>query len=137
MSKSYGNTIPIFARGKKLKKAVGAIVTDSKDFTKEPLAPDGDNVFALYSLFASEAEKAQMRRDYVDNRSFGYGHAKEKLREKIEERFGAAADRYEALKASPAGIEDILRAGARRARGIARATLDEARESAGLGRMLL
>ncbi len=48
MSKSYGNTIPIFARGKKLKKIVGSIVTDSKDFTKEPLDPDTCNVFALY-----------------------------------------------------------------------------------------
>ncbi|MBI3723612.1 tryptophan--tRNA ligase [bacterium] len=67
MSKSYGNTIPIFARGKKLKKVVGSIVTDSKDYTKEPLDPDTDNVFALYTLFASDAEKTQMRKDYVEN----------------------------------------------------------------------
>lgn len=136
MSKSYNNTIPIFARGKRLKKICGSVVTDSKDFTKEPLDPDTDNVFALYSLFASDAEKTQMRKDYVDNRAFGYGHAKQALQAKIEEKFGAAGERYDALKARPSEIEDVLRDGARRARAIARATLDEAREAAGLGRML-
>jgi tryptophanyl-tRNA synthetase len=137
MSKSYNNTIPIFARGKKLKKTVGQVVTDSKDFTKEPLDPDTDNVFALYSLFASEEEKKEMRVRYVDDRSFGYGHAKQKLIEKIEERFGPAADRYEALKAKPAELEDALREGARKARAVARATLDECRDACGLGRMLV
>lgn len=136
MSKSYNNTIPIFARGKRLKKVVGQIVTDSKDYTKEPLDPDKDNVFALFSLFASEAEKAEMRDRYVNDRTFGYGHAKQKLMEKIEERFGPAADRYEALKAKPSELDDALREGARKARAVARATLDEAREAAGLGRML-
>jgi tryptophanyl-tRNA synthetase len=137
MSKSYGNTIPIFARGKKLKKAVGSIVTDSKDFTKEPLDPDTCNVFALYALFANDAEKAQMRKDYVDNRAFGYGHAKQALQAKIEERFGAAGERYDAFRARPSEVEDVLRDGARRARTIARATLDEAREASGLGKMLV
>ncbi len=137
MSKSYGNTIPIFARGKRLKKIVGTIATDSKDFTTEPLDPSTCRVFALYELFATEEEKAAMRDRYVNDRSFGYGHAKQALMAKIEERFGPAADRYEALKANPAQIEDVLREGAKRARSIARATVDEAREAVGLGKMLV
>jgi tryptophanyl-tRNA synthetase len=137
MSKSYGNTIPIFARGKKLSKAVSSIKTDGKDYTKEPLDPGTDNVFAIYELFATDAEKAQMTDDYVNNRAFGYGHAKQKLTAKIEEKFGAAADRYEALKAKPSELEDRLREGARKARAVARATLDEARSAAGLGPMLV
>ncbi|HZV03095.1 MAG TPA: tryptophan--tRNA ligase [Planctomycetota bacterium] len=136
MSKSYNNTIPIFARGKRLKKICGSIVTDSKDFTKEPLDPDTDNVYALYALFATEDEKKEMRERYVNDRTFGYGHAKQKLMEKIEARFGPAADKYESLKANPKELEDRLREGAKKARAIARATLDEAREAAGLGRML-
>lgn len=136
MSKSYNNAIPVFARGKRLKKIVGAIATDSKDYTQEPLDPSTCKVFALYELFATEEEKAEMIQRYVNDRSFGYGHAKQALMAKIEERFGAAADRYEALKARPAEIDDILRAGARRARELARATLDEAREATGLGKML-
>lgn len=137
MSKSYNNTIPIFARGKRLKKIVGAIPTDSKDFTKEPLDPSTCKVFALYELFATAEEKAAMRDKYENDRAFGYGHAKQALMAKIEEKFGAAADRYEALKAKPAEIEDILRAGASRARALARATVDEAREAVGLGKMLV
>lgn len=136
MSKSYGNAIPIFARGKRLKKIVGAIATDSKDFTTEPLDPTTCKVFALYALFASEEEKAAMVDRYVNDRAFGYGHAKQALMAKIEERFGAATDRYEHLKAHPAEMEDVLREGARRARGIARETLDEARAAVGLGKML-
>jgi tryptophanyl-tRNA synthetase len=137
MSKSYNNAIPVFARGKRLKKIVGAIPTDSKDFTKEPLDPTTCKVFALYELFATEQEKAEMIDKYVSDRAFGYGHAKQALMAKMEEKFGAAAERYEALKASPAEIDDVLRAGAPRARELARATLDEAREAVGLGRMLV
>ncbi len=136
MSKSYGNAIPVFARGKRLKKIVGAIATDSKDYTQEPLDPSTCKVFALYELFATEQEKDAMIDRYVNDRAFGYGHAKQALMAKIEERFGAATDRYEALKASPAEIDDVLRAGARRAREVARETLDEARIATGLGKML-
>ncbi len=136
MSKSYNNTIPIFARGKRLKKTVGQVVTDSKDFTKEPLDPDTDNVYALYSLFASDEEKKEIRDRYVNDRAFGYGHAKQRLIEKIEQRFGAAGDKYDQLKSKPGELDDVLREGARKARAIARATLDEAREATGLGRML-
>ena len=55
MSKSYGNTIDIFAEGKPLKKVVMSIVTDSTPL-EAPKDPDKCNVFALYSLFASNAE---------------------------------------------------------------------------------
>ncbi|MFO0587867.1 MAG: tryptophan--tRNA ligase [Polyangiaceae bacterium] len=136
MSKSYGNAIPIFARGKRLKKIVGTIATDSKDYTTEPLDPTTDKVFALYELFATDEEKAAMVDRYVNDRAFGYGHAKQALMAKMEERFGPAADRFEALKANPSEVEDVLREGARRARAIARQTVDEAREAVGLGRML-
>lgn len=132
MSKSYGNAIPIFARGKRLKKIVGAIATDSKDFTTEPLDPTTCKVFALYSLFANDQEKAEMVDKYVNDRAFGYGHAKQALMAKMEERFGAAADRYEHLKAHPDEMEDVLRAGAHRARALARETVDEARAAVGL-----
>jgi tryptophanyl-tRNA synthetase len=136
MSKSYGNAIPIFAQGKRLKKLVGAIVTDSKNYTKEALDPATCNVFAMYALFASDEEKETMRIRYVSDRSFGYGHAKQLLMAKIEEKFGAATERYEALKAHPSEVDDVLREGARRARAIARETVDEAREAVGLGKML-
>ena len=134
MSKSYGNHIPIFARGKRLKKIVGSIPTDSKDYTKEPLDWSTDKVYPLYQLFATEDELATMRDKYENDRAFGYGHAKQALTAKIEERFGPAADRYEHLKAHPAEIHDVLREGGKRAREIARATIEEARAAVGMGK---
>jgi len=132
MSKSYGNTIPIFLDGKKLKKLVGAIVTDSKDFKSEPLDPDSCAIFALYALFATDEEKAEMRCSYIDDRAFGYGHAKMALRDKLDATFGAARERRKELLARPAELEEILQGGARKARLVARSTLNEMRAAAGI-----
>ena len=137
MSKSYGNTIPIFAKGKALKKAVNAIVTDSKDPKAEPLDPDGCNAFAIYALFASEDEAADLARRYREDRTFlGYGVTKAGIREKIEEFFGPARERYEALKAPGSELDDVLAAGGRRARAVAAETVERCREATGLGRRL-
>lgn len=132
MSKSYGNTIPIFASGKKLKKITGGIVTDSTDYTSEPLDPEGCTVFALYDLFASDEEKAAMRRSYIEDRDFGYGHAKMALRAKIDAAFAEARERRAALEKEPQRVEAILMAGAEKARALARETLKEMREACGL-----
>src|SRR5205085_9339891 len=63
MSKSYGNTIDIFAEGKPLEKTVMGIKTDSTPLG-QPLNPETCNVFTLYSLFASEAARAALAADY-------------------------------------------------------------------------
>src|SRR5438874_8692691 len=63
MSKSYGNTIDIFAEGKSLQKVVMGIVTDSTP-VEAPKDPDKCNVFALYSLFASDEEKSALAMRY-------------------------------------------------------------------------
>jgi tryptophanyl-tRNA synthetase len=136
MSKSYGNTIPVFAKGKALKKAINAIVTDSKDPAKEPLDPETCNAFAIHALFASEAEQEELAEAYrrapeVD--FLGYGITKKKIREAMEERFGPARERYEQLMADEDEIEDVLAAGAKRARALARETVDACREACGLG----
>ena len=63
MSKSYGNTIDIFQPEKALKKNIMQIVTDSKEL-EDPKNPDEDNVFALYSLIATEEQTEVMRENY-------------------------------------------------------------------------
>src|SRR5947207_2628087 len=74
MSKSIGNTIDIFMEGNALKKRVmSGIVTDSKS-VEEPKDPNTCNVFALYSLFASPAEKAALAERYRAG-GMGYGEA--------------------------------------------------------------
>src|ERR1043166_5774208 len=85
MSKSYGNAIEIFAEGKPLERSVMGIKTDSRPMG-QPLNPDGDNVFALYSIFATDAEKAEMAAMYREGK-IGYGGAKKALRTKIDEYF--------------------------------------------------
>src|SRR5207253_10233928 len=88
MSKSYGNTIEIFAEGKPLRKTVMGIVTDSKQVA-DPKDPEHCNVYALYRLFATEAERAAMAERYRSG-GMGYAVAKEALLEKINAHFEPA-----------------------------------------------
>lgn len=129
MSKSYGNTIEVFAEGKELKKAVMGIVTTSTPLG-EPLDPEGDTILELYKLFGSAEDVAQMEEDYRKG-AVGYGHAKKALLAAIDERFAPARERRRELAADLSTVDDILAEGARRAREVARATVAECREAAG------
>jgi tryptophanyl-tRNA synthetase len=131
MSKSYGNTIEIFAEGKPLKKAVMGIVTDSTP-VEAPKDPAKDTVFALYSLFATEDEKAALAARYRAG-GMGYGEAKGMLLAKIEEHFGPFREKRKQLAANPSFVEGVLRQGAAKARAEARATMALVREAAGFG----
>jgi tryptophanyl-tRNA synthetase len=130
MSKSYGNTIPIFGEGKPLKKAVMSIKTDATPL-EDPKDPDGCLVFQLYSLFASEAEKAEMAERYRAG-GYGYGEAKKALLAKIEETFADGRQRKRELDADPDLVRDVLREGAKRARAVAREVTDRARRACGI-----
>ncbi|MDP6111919.1 MAG: tryptophan--tRNA ligase [Planctomycetota bacterium] len=130
MSKSYGNTIEIFARGKPLKKRVMAVVTDSKGL-EEPKDPTTCNVFTLFSLLASEGEKMELAEKYRGG-GFGYGHAKLELLAKIEDYFASARERQEELQNDPDFVEDFLLTNAKLARKEARETLDAARKACGI-----
>jgi tryptophanyl-tRNA synthetase len=130
MSKSYGNTIDIFAEGKPLKKTVMSIVTDSSTVA-DPKDPDKCNLFALYSLFASDDEKAAMAARYRAG-GMGYGEVKIALLEKIDGFFGPFRERRKELAQSPDLVEDALRQGARRARAEAQKTMALVREAVGM-----
>jgi tryptophanyl-tRNA synthetase len=129
MSKSYGNTIDIFASAKALKKQVMGIVTDSKGL-EEPKNPDTCHVFALYKLLASDVEITQMRANYLGG-NYGYGHAKKALLVLIMARYDHARKRYDALIADPVEIEKHLKAGAEKVRPLANEVLNRVRESLG------
>jgi tryptophanyl-tRNA synthetase len=130
MSKSYDNTIEIFNEGKPLKKRVMKIVTDSKEL-EDPKDPDTCNVFALYKLFASEEEQAELAERYRAG-GMGYGHAKTELLEKINEHFGPMREKRAELAADMDYVEDVLRQGAEKASVLARETLQKARQAVGL-----
>jgi tryptophanyl-tRNA synthetase len=141
MSKSYGNTIDIFAEGAALKKRVmTGIVTDSTP-VDAPKNPETCNVFALYSLFASEEEKAHLAALYRepmreaearDGRPFGYGDAKKLLLDRINDYFAPFRQRRKELAARPEDVEEVLREGARRAREEARKTMVLVRQAVGM-----
>ncbi len=130
MSKSYGNTIEIFAEGKPLRKTVMSIVTDSTP-VEAPKDPERCNVFALYCLFATEEEKAALAARYRAG-GLGYGEVKKMLLQKIEDYFGPARQKRKELAANPEGIEQVLQQGARRARAEARQTMTLVRAAVGM-----
>jgi tryptophanyl-tRNA synthetase len=130
MSKSYGNAIEIFAEGKALQKVVMSIQTDSTP-VDAPKDPTTCNVFGLYSLFATEEEKAALAARYRAG-GMGYGEAKKMLLQKIDTFFAPARERRRQLAADPDYVEGILRTGAQRARAEARATMAIVRKAVGL-----
>ena len=131
MSKTYNNTIQMFASNKQLKKQVMGIVTDSKA-VEEAKDPDTSHVFKLYCLFASPEEQAEMA-DRFRAGGLGYGDAKKALLEQILDYFGPARERRERLAKDSDTVEDILRDGLRRARETAAPLMDEVRAAAGIG----
>jgi tryptophanyl-tRNA synthetase len=133
MSKSYGNTIPIFAEGKELKKVVNAIVTDSRP-PEDPKDPDTLNLFQIAALFLTTEERttweASLRKGGV-----GYGALKAVIIDKMNEHFGAARERHRHLTTTSAGeseLEGILQAGASIARACAQTTLNRCLDAVGI-----
>jgi len=130
MSKSYNNTIEIFGEGKPIRSKIMRIVTDSTPM-EEPKDPDKCNVFALYKLMATPEEQEEMRRRYLAG-GMGYGHAKQALFEKYTEYFAEMRDRRKQLLEKPQYIEDVLQAGAEKARKIAAATMAKVNAAVGI-----
>jgi tryptophanyl-tRNA synthetase len=130
MSKSYGNTIDIFAEGKPLEKTVMSIKTDSTPLG-QPLNPETCTVFALYCLFATEAERTALAADYRGGK-IGYGGAKKLLKAKIDEFFAPARKRRKELAQDLEQMEHVLRQGARRARAEAQQTMALVRDAVGM-----
>jgi tryptophanyl-tRNA synthetase len=130
MSKSYGNTIDIFAEGKPLERTVMGIKTDSTPMG-QPLKPETDTVYTLYSLLATDAETSALADDYRSAR-IGYGGAKKLLRTKIDDYFGPFRERRKQMAQDLAFVEDVLREGAKKARAEAQATMALVREAVGM-----
>ncbi len=129
MSKSYDNTIPLFGSSKELKAAVARIVTDSK-LPGEPKDVDNSHLFTLYSAFAPELQTLMFHYELATG--LGWGEAKARLTALLENELGEARERYHTLITRPDELEDILLAGAAKARKIATPFLGELREAVGL-----
>ncbi|ASK26519.1 tryptophan--tRNA ligase [Neisseria chenwenguii] len=129
MSKSYGNTIPLFETEKKLQKSVNKIITNLKE-PGEPKGTDESPLFEIYKAFATADETAAFAQALSDG--LAWGEAKKLLSAKINAELSDKRERYNELTANPAQIEDILQAGAAKARKEARVLLDEVRDAVGI-----
>jgi len=129
MSKSYDNTIPLFASAAQLKKQIAGIVTDSKA-PGEPKATEGSALFQIYQAFASADETAALAKAYADG--IGWGDAKQLLFERIDREVAPMRDHYQALINNPAQLDNILLAGADKARQMATPFIRELRHAVGL-----
>jgi tryptophanyl-tRNA synthetase len=130
MSKSYGNAIELQLEGEELRQAIMSIKTDSTPVA-DPKDPEKCTVFALYALFATEAEKEALAAAYRAG-GMGYGEAKKLLYGKMEAYFAPYRARRKELLGDPDYVQAVLSDGAARARAVAQATLDEAKRAAGL-----
>lgn len=113
MSKSYDNTIPLFAPREQLRKLIFSIVTDSRA-PGDPKQTEGSALFQLYQAFASPEETAAFAQAYADG--IGWGDAKQRLFDRIDAEVAPLREKYEALVAKPSEIEAVLRDGAQRLR---------------------
>ena len=129
MSKSYDNTIPLFSSAKDMKSAISRIVTDSRA-PGEAKDPDNSHLFTLYQAFSSPEQCAEFRGELLQG--LGWGEAKERLFKLLDADLGESRERYHELMSRPSDMEDILLAGAQKARKTATPFLAELREAVGL-----
>nr|WP_315238575.1 tryptophan--tRNA ligase [uncultured Albidiferax sp.] len=129
MSKSYDNTIPLFAPKAELRKLIASIVTDSRA-PGEPKDTEGSALFQIYQAFASETETAALRQAYADG--IAWGDAKQVLFERIDQEVAPMREAYQRYMDNPGEVEAILRAGALKARQTATPFIAQLRHAVGL-----
>ncbi|KWT83918.1 MULTISPECIES: tryptophan--tRNA ligase [unclassified Variovorax] len=129
MSKSYDNTIPLFAPRAQLQKLIAGIVTDSRA-PGEPKDTEGSALFQIYQAFADAEETEALRLAFAEG--IAWSDAKQRLFERIDREIAPMRAQYEALVNDPAQIEKILLAGAEKARAISRPFMAELRHAVGL-----
>ena len=132
MSKSYGNTLPIFGEEKPLRKLINKkVVTDATPL-EDPKPTENSIILALYKLFATP-EQYQAMVDAHHAGGIGYGQFKKDLFEAYWEYFRAAREKREWILAHPEYVDDVLNTGAARAREEAAKVLTRIRKAVGLG----
>jgi tryptophanyl-tRNA synthetase len=130
MSKSYGNTIPLFTPEKNLRKLIMRIVTNSQGI-EEPKDPGSSQIFLLYKLFASQDEQDALAKRYRAG-GMGWGEAKEELFRAVNRELAPLRERFRAIMEDIPGLDKILARGAEKARPIAAATVARFRKAAGI-----
>ncbi|MGV0961305.1 MAG: tryptophan--tRNA ligase [Limnohabitans sp.] len=129
MSKSYDNTIPLFAPAAQMRKQIAGILTDSKA-PGQAKSTEGSALFQIYQAFASAEETAALAKAYADG--IAWGDAKQVLFERIDREIAPMRDQYQELIGHPAKLDQLLLAGADKARQLATPFIKELRHAVGL-----
>ena len=131
MSKSYHNTIDLFAPENVLRKKIMGIKTDSTP-VEEPKPMEGSVILALHKLVASEADHRTMENDFRVG-GVGYGDLKKRLFGAVWEYFAPFRAKREELEADPGHVEKILAEGAEKAAAVADGVMCRVRGAVGIG----
>ncbi|MBD2858598.1 tryptophan--tRNA ligase [Spongiibacter sp. KMU-158] len=129
MSKSYGNTIPLFLPEKKLQKHINKIKTNLLE-PGEPKDPDTSTVFEIWCAFADQSQRQEMRAKF--EQGIAWGQAKKDLFELINSELSEARQRYEEIIEDGTQLDAVLAAGAEKARAEAAKLVSKARKAVGL-----
>jgi tryptophanyl-tRNA synthetase len=130
MSKSYGNTIPLFAPSKALRSAILKVKSDSTPL-ETPKEPEGTLVYDLFKLVADPDQQTALAAKLRAG-NFGWGHAKQELFELLDRQLTPMRERYVELRRQPEQIDAVLEQGAQKARARAQKTLGRVRRAVGL-----
>lgn len=130
MSKSYNNTIELFASEKEIRRQIWSIVTDSATVA-EPKDPNRSTLFAVLRLFCTPAEQTEWA-DRYRRGGLGYSEVKQAIFDHFMDRFGPARARRKELQSQPDYVEEVLRRGAEQARALARPLVREVRDAVGI-----
>lgn len=129
MSKSYGNTIPLFEPEKKLRKLIMKIKTNSQE-PGEPKDTENNTVFEIFKAFGTQEQVNELAKAYADG--IGWGDAKQQLFELLNSQLTEPRERYNELMAKPKEIETILQEGAAKARSSSVPYLNTLRNAVGI-----
>ena len=132
MSKSYSNTIPLFAEEKPLRKLIMKIKTNSLE-PGEPKDPSDSTLFDIYKAFATEEESQNIEKLYAEG--IAWGEMKQILFEYINEQLRPAREEYNRLITDPGIVEAEMQKGATRARELSAPYLAQIRDAIGIRRL--
>jgi tryptophanyl-tRNA synthetase len=130
MSKSYGNTIPLFGPEKAIQKTIMGIVTDSKGVA-DPKDPETCAVYNIHKLFLSASEAKKLAEQYKAG-GMGYGDAKKMLFTTYMDYFATLRAKRAELESKPEYVRDVVESGAKKAGSVAQATMERVRKAVGL-----
>lgn len=132
MSKSYDNTIPLFADEKQLRKLIMKIKTNSIE-PGEPKDINDSTLYDIYKAFAQPDEVREIEKRYEDG--IAWGEMKQVLFEYINEHIKPARAEYQRYIDDPAEVERELVKGAEKAREVSVPYLDQIRHAVGIRKL--